>query len=44
VGIQPMRVSLGTELTPEVEAAVPALVESVLAHLRTWQLEDGSDG
>jgi hydrogenase maturation protease len=44
VGIQPMRVSLGTELTPEVQAAVPALVEAVIDHLRTWQKEDGSDG
>jgi len=44
VGIQPMRVSLGTELTPEVGAAVPALVAAVVDHLRTWQKEDGSDG
>jgi hydrogenase maturation protease len=44
VGIQPMRISLGTELTPEVDATVPALVDAVVAHLRSWQLEDGSDG
>jgi hydrogenase maturation protease len=44
VGIQPKRISLGTELTPEVAAAVPALVEAVLSHLRTWQTEDGSGG
>jgi hydrogenase maturation protease len=44
VGIQPMSISLGTELTPEVEGAVPALVETVVAHLRDWQTEDGSGG
>ena len=44
VGIQPMRVSLGVDLTPEVEASVPGLVNIVVAHLRTWQMEDGSDG
>lgn len=44
VGIQPRLVSLGTELTPEVEATVPELVDAVLAHLRTWQTEDGSGG
>ena len=44
VGIQPRLVSLGTELTPEVEASVPALLDTVLAYLRTWQTEDGSGG
>jgi len=44
VGIQPMRIGLGTELTPEVAAGVPALVDAVVAHLRSWQMEDGSDG
>jgi hydrogenase maturation protease len=44
VGIQPKLVSLGTELTLEVAATVPALVEVVLAYLRTWQVEDGSGG
>jgi hydrogenase maturation protease len=44
VGIQPMSIHLGTELTPAVGAAVPALVRSVVGHLRAWQLEDGSDG
>ncbi len=44
VGIQPMSISLGTELTPQVEASVPALVETVVAHLRAWQVEDGSGG
>jgi len=44
VGIQPMRISLGTELTPEVEATVPALVDTVLGYLRAWQMEDGSGG
>lgn len=44
VGIQPKRISLGTELTPEVEASVPGLVDTVLTHLRAWQREDGSGG
>jgi len=44
VGIQPKRISLGTELTPEVAATVPALVATVLTYLRTWQTEDGSGG
>ncbi len=44
VGIQPMRVSLGTELTPEVAAVVPALIAAVVGHLRDWQTEDGSGG
>jgi hydrogenase maturation protease len=44
VGIQPRLISLGTELTPEVAASVPALVDTVLAYLRTWQTEDGSGG
>jgi hydrogenase maturation protease len=44
VGIQPMRISLGTELTPEVEATVPALIDTVLGYLRAWQTEDGSGG
>jgi hydrogenase maturation protease len=44
VGIQPMRISLGTQLTAEVEATVPALVETVVGYLRAWQTEDGSGG
>ena len=44
VGIQPKLISLGTELTPEVEGSVPALVAAVLGYLRTWQTEDGSGG
>jgi len=44
VGIQPKLVSLGVELTPEVAATVPALVDAVLGYLRAWQTEDGSGG
>ena len=44
VGIQPKVVSLGIDLTPEVAASVPALVETVVAHLRAWQTEDGPGG
>jgi len=42
VGIQPEAITLGTELSPEVAAAVPGLVEAVLAYLASWQAEDGA--
>ncbi len=44
VGIQPKLVGLATELTPEVAATMPELVEAVLTHLRAWQTEDRSGG
>ncbi len=41
VGIQPAAIALGTELSPPVAAAVPALVAAVVGHLAGWQAEDG---
>jgi hydrogenase maturation protease len=40
VGIQPVAITLGTELSPVVAAAVPGLVATIAGHLATWQLED----
>ena len=36
LGVQPARVELGTELSPDVRAAVPRLVDQVLAEIRQW--------
>jgi hydrogenase maturation protease len=44
VGLQPKRISLGVELTPEVAGGVPALIEVVVGHLAAWQAEDGPGG
>jgi hydrogenase maturation protease len=44
VGVQPAAISLGTELSPPVAAAVPALVARVVGHLAAWQVEDGVAG
>ncbi len=41
VGIQPAAITLGTELSPPVAAAVPALLAAVARHLAAWQDEDG---
>jgi len=40
VGVQPAAIALGTELSPEVAAAVPGLVDAVVGHLAAWQAED----
>lgn len=42
VGIQPAAITLGTELSPVVAAAVPALVDTVERHLAAWQAEDAT--
>ena len=36
LGIQPVRVELGTELSPEVQAAMDALVRATIDRLRDW--------
>jgi hydrogenase maturation protease len=41
VGIQPAAMTLGTELSSEVAAAVPGLIEVALGYLAAWQAEDG---
>ena len=42
VGIQPAAITLGTELSPEVAAAVPGLIAAVMGYLAAWQAEDGA--
>ncbi len=42
VGIQPRSIELGLELSAEVAAGVPALVEAVRGHLDAWQAEDAA--
>jgi len=41
VGVQPAAIQLGTELSPAVAAAVPALLDAIVGHLAAWQAEDG---
>lgn len=36
LGVQPAKLAPGLELSPEVEAALPALVEAALGVLETW--------
>ena len=36
IGVQPGSIEMDTELTPEVEAKVDALVDNVLKELNTW--------
>lgn len=43
VGIQPEAIELGLELTPVVEASFPALHAAIVAHLASWQREDGTE-
>ena len=40
VGLEPLAIELGLELTPPVAAGVPALLETVAAHLSEWQRAD----
>ncbi len=40
VGIQPLAITLGTELSPPVAAAVPGLLDTIRGHLAAWQAED----
>jgi hydrogenase maturation protease len=44
VGIQPAEISLGTDLSAPVAAAVPALLVRIAGHLAAWQAEDGAAG
>ncbi len=36
LGVQPQSTDWGTELTPKVKRALPALVETALEHLHAW--------
>lgn len=40
VGLEPLAIQLGLELTPPVAAGVPGLLEAVAAHLGAWQRDD----
>lgn len=40
IGLEPMLISLGLELTEPVEAGVPALIAAVGGYLAAWQRED----
>ena len=42
LGIQPLAITLGTELSPPVAAAVPALLDGIVGYLAAWQAEDGT--
>jgi hydrogenase maturation protease len=41
IGLEPKVIELGVDLSPEVAAGVPGLIDSVVAHLAAWQSEDG---
>lgn len=40
VGLEPLAIQLGLELTPPVAAGVPGLLQAVAAHLGAWQRDD----
>ncbi len=40
VGLEPLAIELGLELTPPVAAGVPGLLDRIVEHLGTWQRED----
>jgi hydrogenase maturation protease len=42
IGLEPLAIELGLELTPPVAAGVPALLEAVLAYIAAWQREDAA--
>ncbi len=42
IGLEPLAIELGLELTPPVEAGVPVLLDAIRAHIDGWQREDGA--
>ncbi len=44
IGLEPLAIELGLELTPTVEAGVPGLLDAITGHLAAWQLEDAATG
>ncbi len=40
VGLEPLAIELGLELTAPVEAGVPGLLDRIVEHLAAWQRED----
>jgi len=43
VGVQPAAITLGTELSPEVAAVVPELIDAIVGYLAAWQAQDGAN-
>jgi len=44
IGLEPLKIELGLELTPPVAAGVPGLLDAVVAYLDAWQREDDAAG
>lgn len=44
VGLEPLAIELGLDLTPPVAAGVPGLIERLVGHLTDWQREDAAPG
>ena len=44
IGLEPLAIELGIELTPTVAAGVPALLERIAGHLAAWQEADAAAG
>ena len=40
IGLEPLLIGLGLELTPPLVAAFPGLIDALLAYLAEWQRED----
>jgi hydrogenase maturation protease len=40
VGLQPLAIELGLDLSPPVAAGVPGLLDRIVEHLAAWQRED----
>jgi len=43
VGLEPLAIELGLELTAPVAAGVPALLDRIVDHIGAWQREDAAD-
>ena len=42
MGLEPLAIELGLELTAPVAAGVPGLLDAINAHVAAWQREDGA--
>ena len=42
IGLEPHTIGLGVDLTPEVAAGVPGLLDAITAYLDAWQREDAA--
>lgn len=42
IGLEPLAIELGVDLTPPVAAGVPGLIDTVLGHVAAWQREDAT--